>query len=49
MAGTDNESEQDAQLVGTQSGKLYAIRHFQEPVQLNENKHIHHCANLCVA
>ncbi|BCH72694.1 hypothetical protein SEL4741_40870 [Salmonella enterica subsp. enterica serovar 4,[5],12:i:-] len=48
MAGSDNESEQDARPAGTQVGKLYAIWHFQEPGQLNENKHIHRCASLCV-
>lgn len=49
MAGSDNESEQDARPAGTQAGKLYAIWHFQEPVQLNGNIHIHRCASLCVA
>ncbi|HCI9483952.1 TPA: hypothetical protein NQE50_000552 [Raoultella ornithinolytica] len=49
MAGSDNESEQDARPAGTQVGKFYAIWHFQELEQLNENKHIHHCASLCVA
>ncbi|ENS3353350.1 hypothetical protein ACEZ7N_000539 [Salmonella enterica] len=48
MAGSDNGSEQDALPVCTQAGKLYAIRHFQEPGQLNGNKYIHHCASLCV-
>lgn len=28
MAGSDNESEQDARPAGTQVGKLYAIWHF---------------------
>ncbi len=49
MAGSDNESEQDGRPAGTQVGMLYAIWHFQELGQLNENKHIHRCGNLCVA
>ncbi|HFG5342628.1 TPA: hypothetical protein ACGH3C_002246 [Salmonella enterica subsp. enterica serovar Javiana] len=49
MAGSDNESEQDARPAGTQVGKPYAIWHFQEPGQLNGNKHIHRRASLCVA
>lgn len=48
MAENDNGSEQNARPAGTQAGKLCGVRHFQEPGQLNENKHIHRCASLCV-
>ncbi|EDR3235034.1 hypothetical protein FB39_003293 [Salmonella enterica subsp. diarizonae] len=49
MAESDNGSERDARPAGTQAGKLCADRHFQEPVQINGNIHIHRCASLCVA